>query len=344
MPRLSVVVPVYNVEKYLNQCIDSILEQSFSDFELILVDDGSTDRSGVICDQYAEVDARVTVIHTENRGSVSARRTGVNLAHGQYTSCVDSDDWLDPDYYLCAFDVLGGKNADVVIYQHVIRAAGCVRTTSFHSGYYEQKDLVSAVFPKMMYDMSTEQYHISPSLCMDKIFRTELLRKTYTGVDPRVTLGEDAVCTYPCIARANSVLIVDNAACYHYREGHVSMVNNCDIRLLQRVSALAVNMNQQFSELPDSFNIQVQNYITLVVLNAARQVLLCNRELRLAERIEKVKDFLRNTAITHAAQETLKHTCPFRMKLKLRLATKKQPLLLYMLLQANNIYQKIKYR
>lgn len=343
MPRLSVVVPVYNVEKYLNQCIDSILEQTFSDFELILVDDGSKDRSGMICDQYAEADARVIVIHTENRGVVTARKTGVNMAKGEYTVFVDSDDWLDQDFYRCMFDAAEGANPDILISGRLKRLAGCVKTTTFQPGYYGAAELQGTIFPCMMYDLSTEQYQISPSL-WDKLFRTELLKEVYTGVDPRVTLGEDAVCTYPCIARANSVLIVDNAACYHYREDHISMVNNCDIRLLQRVSALAVNMNQQFSELPDSFNIQVQNYITSVVLYAARQVLLCNSELRLAERIEKVKDFLRNTAITHAAQETLKHTCPFRIKLKLRLSTKKQPLLLYMLLQANNIYQKIKYR
>ena len=320
MPKLSVVVPVYNVEKYVNQCIDSILGQTFTDFELILVDDGSTDRSGSICDEYTKKDPRVTVIHTENRGSVSARRTGVNLAHGEYTSCVDSDDWLDTDFYRGVFDTIGNTNADILICRHANRAAGCVKTTCFDPGYYERQELEKTVFPQMMYDMGKEQYGISPSLCMDKLFRTELLREVYKRVDPRVTLGEDAVCTYPCIARANSILILDNSACYHYREDHVSMVNHCDIRLLQRVSVLASNMNQQFAELPETFNSQVQCFIAYNGLFAVRQVLLLNRELRLSKRIFAVKDFFRQPEMTNAIQETRKSPCSQRYKWKLFLA------------------------
>ena len=146
MPRLSVVVPVYNVEKYLNQCIDSILGQSFSDFELIIVNDGSTDDSGSICDQYAMADPRVRVIHTENRGVVTARRTGVNMARGEYTVFVDSDDWLDLDFYRCLIEGGEGMNADILISGNLKRAAGCVKTTVFPSGYYDKKTLENTIY------------------------------------------------------------------------------------------------------------------------------------------------------------------------------------------------------
>ena len=320
MPRISVVVPVYNVEKYLNQCIDSILGQSFSDFELIIVNDGSTDDSGSICDQYAMADPRVRVIHTENRGVVTARRTGVNMARGEYTVFVDSDDWLDLDFYRCLIEGGEGMNADILISGNLKRAAGCVKTTVFPSGYYDKKMLENTIFPKMMYDMRTEQYTLSPSL-WDKLFRTELLKEVYEGVDPRVTLGEDAVCTYPCIARANSVLILDNSACYHYREDHVSMVNQRDIRLLQRVSALAINMNQQFNALTEAFNIQAQCYVACVGMYAATQVLLYNRELWLAKRLSIVKDFFRQTEMANAIREARKFACTKRYKWKLFFAT-----------------------
>lgn len=97
--RLSVIVPVYNVEKYLRECIDSILTQDIDEMEVILVDDRSTDRSGGICDEYAEKDNRVTVIHKENGGCSAARNAGLDIAQGEYITFVDSDDYLLPDTY-----------------------------------------------------------------------------------------------------------------------------------------------------------------------------------------------------------------------------------------------------
>ena len=341
MPKLSVVVPVYNTGKYLNQCIDSILGQTFTDFELIIVDDGSTDQSGSICDQYAQSGPRVAVIHTENHGVVAARRTGVNRARGEYTAFVDSDDWLDPAFYRGIFENASNTDADVLICRRVIRAAGCVETTSLRSGYYNRKELESAVFPQMMYDMRAEQYHIAPSL-WDKLFRTELLKEVYRSVDPVVTLGEDAVCTYPCIVRANSVLVVENSACYHYREDHISMVNSCDIRLLQKVCAMAVNMNQQFSGEPEILGNQAQCFIAYNGLYAARQVLLLNRELPLRKRMQAVKDFFRHPVLAHAFQQAQKSACPVKLKWKLRFATKNQPHLLLLLLKCNSIIKSMK--
>ena len=98
MPSVSVIVPVYKVEDYLERCLDSILSQTFSDFELILVDDGSPDRCGIICDEYKEKDPRIKVIHKENGGLSDARNKGIDIAQGEYLSFVDSDDWIHPQY------------------------------------------------------------------------------------------------------------------------------------------------------------------------------------------------------------------------------------------------------
>ena len=98
-PLISVIVPVYNVEQYLRQCLDSILCQTYENLEILLVDDGSRDSGGQICDEYAQKDSRVTVIHKPNGGLSSARNAGIEASHGQYLAFVDSDDWIEPDTY-----------------------------------------------------------------------------------------------------------------------------------------------------------------------------------------------------------------------------------------------------
>lgn len=102
-PEISIIVPVYNVEKYLKRCIDSILNQSFENFELILVDDGSTDNSGKIVDEYEGIDKRIRVIHKQNGGQGSARNRGLDIAKGNYIGFVDSDDWIHRDMYKCMY-------------------------------------------------------------------------------------------------------------------------------------------------------------------------------------------------------------------------------------------------
>ena len=99
MIKISVIVPVYNIEPYIRECLDSIVNQTYSNLEIILVDDGSTDSSGLICDEYAQKNKRITVFHKPNGGLVSARKTGVLLATGEYVTYVDSDDWIETKAY-----------------------------------------------------------------------------------------------------------------------------------------------------------------------------------------------------------------------------------------------------
>lgn len=96
---LSVIVPVYNAEEYLRKCIDSILYQTYSDLELLLINDGSTDSSGAVCDEYARRDERVRVIHKENGGVSSTRNLGLDLAQGEWITFVDADDWIEHETY-----------------------------------------------------------------------------------------------------------------------------------------------------------------------------------------------------------------------------------------------------
>ena len=112
---ISVIVPVYNIEAYLRKCIDSILAQTYTNLEIILVDDGSTDNSGEICNEYAAKDARIRVIHKGNGGLSSARNTGIDIATGKYIGFVDSDDYLAPDMYEKLLGAIVNNHADISV-------------------------------------------------------------------------------------------------------------------------------------------------------------------------------------------------------------------------------------
>lgn len=110
---VSIIVPVYKVEQYLSRCVDSILQQSYSNLEIILVDDGSPDSCGMICDEYQKKDSRVQVIHKSNGGLSDARNYGIEAAQGKYLAFVDSDDWLDFDMIDILYRVLTSQDADI---------------------------------------------------------------------------------------------------------------------------------------------------------------------------------------------------------------------------------------
>ena len=138
MPKISIIVPVYNVEKYLEKCVRSILAQTFTDFELILVDDGSPDSSGAMCDQFAEQDQRVKVIHKENGGLSDARNAGIEIATGEYLGFVDSDDYIADDMYELLYTNIV-KDADLSIcgiYDVYEERANCKK---FNTGTFPEK-------------------------------------------------------------------------------------------------------------------------------------------------------------------------------------------------------------
>lgn len=134
-PLVSVIVPVYKAEKYLHRCVDSLLAQTFTDFEILLIDDGSPDRSGIICDEYAAKDSRIRVFHKENGGVSSARQCGIDNALGEYTIHADPDDWVEPEMLEVLYQKAKQEDADMVIcdyyFEGVQRKYMCQRPSGF---------------------------------------------------------------------------------------------------------------------------------------------------------------------------------------------------------------------
>lgn len=204
-PKISVIVPVYKAEKYLRKCVDSLLAQTFRDFELLLVDDGSPDGSGAICDEYARRDSRVRVFHKENGGVSSARQYGLDQARGEYILQIDSDDWSEPQMLEEMYNGVKDTDCDMLIM----------------SGYYLDKGSVSMKLREYYPMWSVEQ--ISAGLLRrelvvglwTKLIRTELFRNHNISFPVGVDFGEDAYVLCSLLLHAKKVIFIDKAY-YHY--------------------------------------------------------------------------------------------------------------------------------
>lgn len=212
--KISVIVPVYNVEDYLPRCVDSILTQTYQNLEIILVDDGATDGSGQICDEYAGKDPRIKVIHKENGGLSSARNAGIDAASGTYFAFVDSDDWIEPDAYEAMLTQM--KKHDVKLV--------CAGRFDINGSTGEKKP---GLCPKQTECISAEEMAgriflwdgCDSSVC-DKLFHKSLLE---TFRFPLGQISEDVPVTYKIVLKAERVVMLSKPVYnYFHRQGSIS--------------------------------------------------------------------------------------------------------------------------
>lgn len=224
MASISVVVPVCNIEAYIGECIESIIAQSYENLEIILVDDGSEDGSGKICDAYAKKDSRIRVIHKENGGLVSARKAGLGIAKGEYISCVDGDDWIDSQMYQKLMSM--NADADVIAFagieEYGAAGQGGIKRNTVEEGLYKEEGDRQRLYKCMMVNGNFYENGVLTYLWC-KLFRRGLLMQCQMEVPDRISYAEDAACVYPCLLRAGSIY-VSNEPLYHYRVRPGSMV------------------------------------------------------------------------------------------------------------------------
>ncbi len=255
----SVIVPVYKVEKYLTACVDSVLKQSFSDFELVLVDDGSPDNCPAICDSYKEKDSRVKVVHKCNGGLASARRAGIKEAVGEYVFNLDSDDLIENDTLECAYNKICETKCDIVSFSYRwVKGEKTVNVTNdgLEEGFYDEKGIQQYIFPRLLMDknMNHVSYYLS-----GKAVRRELLTPIQLSVSESISLGEDLCCVVPCYLAAKSVYISKKEAyLYTVREDSLSKeFNTKQIFLVENViNEIGKN---DFTVIPD-FEEQICRY------------------------------------------------------------------------------------
>lgn len=171
MRKISIIVPVYQAEKYISKCIESIVNQAYKNLEIILIDDGSTDSSGEICDRYGERDKRIVVVHTPNKGVSAARNCGLDIATGDYITFVDSDDFLDLQMYSEMIQVAEKYSCDVVMCDCIKEFKGKSEkyTHAIREGFYDKEQLKQEYYSQLLITPNIEYpATISNWLCLIK--------------------------------------------------------------------------------------------------------------------------------------------------------------------------------
>lgn len=220
-PKISVIVPVYKAEAYLHRCVDSILAQTFQDFEVLLIDDGSPDRSGEICDEYARKDKRVRVFHKANGGVSSARNVGLDHARGEWISFVDSDDWVEPDYVEIISQNM--SNTDIMFFAFKWHYEdGCIITMTYGDVYARGMVEVEKYISFLKKNCTELNFF---GYTWNKVFRSDIIKNVHIRFVEGLDVSEDEVFTLLFCLKANSIKVISDVL-YHYRWRYNGLTHN----------------------------------------------------------------------------------------------------------------------
>lgn len=235
--KISMIIPVYNAEQYLKKCVDSVRAQTYGNLEIMLVDDGSTDSSGELCDTYAEKDERIRVVHKENGGLVSAWKAGVKECSGEYVSFLDSDDWINPEMLSEMSAYLTGNDREMVISDYIIERDGGSQEYVWQKlapGEYGRKEIEEKIFPCLL---GQEERYITISRCM-KLISKRLISENGNYTDPAIIVGEDTTIMLPVLLDCQRIVAMDHKAYYHYLYVKESMVHKYNEKLTENIRKL----------------------------------------------------------------------------------------------------------
>ena len=285
--KVSVIVAAYNVAAYLEKCLNSILNQTYRNLEIIIVDDGSRDNTGKICDEFVEKDCRVRVIHKKNEGSVRARYDGLNAATGEYIYFVDGDDWLCLGVIDSLVSSLVDNTVDIVISNYAYYVEGRKREvlTNFLPGIYTGIRLENIKKCFISKDKAFE-FGINPSL-WNKLFKIEIVKKYYDLIPADIAFGDDFAIFVPCFLFCTKVVFIktDQVYCYQIRRG--SIINSYDDKMIEKIICL----KQYFDNSPwqKTIHLQMNKYWAMVTSKLIyNQMSLSNEKNEQLEALKKI--------------------------------------------------------
>lgn len=241
---ISVIIPIYNTEKYLKECIESVIDQTYRELEIILVDDGSTDESGSICDQYSQMDKRIKVIHQENSGLVVATNVGITCATGEYMAFVDSDDWIDRQMYELMIKSIGDCDilSSGMICEYYESSDSQIIITKIKEGKYASDQEMAYIWQNMIGHQTEDNLGVPCSRCVH-LFRSSIVKQIYLDRNPSIVYGEDRLFIFNYILKSNSIRIMHEAF-YHYRMRSGSCTHSIDKNFLANISSYYVTLER----------------------------------------------------------------------------------------------------
>lgn len=250
MATFSVIIPVYNIENYLSQCLDSVIAQTFNDLEIIVVDDGSTDSCPSICDRYAALDSRIQVIHKKNGGLVSARKAGARIATSDYIACVDGDDWIELDYFEKFASVVKEYSPDLICSGMNIQLKNGIcnqKKMKEEFGYYKKDDIAQKIYPHLI------------GFCgnvWSKVFKRSMYLEVQLSIDEKIKIAEDACVVIPCVYKAQNMYVLEDCL-YNYRYNPSSMTKKKTVFNLEEPKLIATHFEKHIDLKQDWFKQQI---------------------------------------------------------------------------------------
>lgn len=269
--KISIIVPVYNVDKYLERCIDSLLKQTYKNLEIILIDDGSEDSCPLICDQYKKKDRRIIVIHKKNGGAASARNMGLDMATGEYIGFVDSDDYVSEEYIQNLYQNLNRENADISV-------------CSFYNLYKDHMELVAnenmGIYDSREYlELFLKDWKCG--LIWNKLFKAMLFQKVRFSEGHVI---DDEFFTYKAVMQSNRI-VVGNEPLYYYRMRVSGVMNQGKVKkmLCDRIEYIQERFQLVTKRYPSLYKLYLENLADNLIRFRREAVLYSDLYLKIKE-------------------------------------------------------------
>ena len=260
-PVLTITMPVYNVEKYLKRGIESVLNQRYTNIELIIVDDGSTDDSGKICDYYAGVDNRIKVIHQKNQGLVTAREVALENASGDYIGFVDPDDWVEEDFFEKIIEEMERTESSIGVGGYVLE----YEDGNIQNRFKNKKNIMLSRDEglKKLFDFEIYQWEL-----WDKVYKKDIINNIF--VDRKITCGEDLLRVYPAFCRAKKICVIPLYG-YHYMQRKGSMTHckrTFNNTVFYAMSILDEMIKKESDPIKQSYQLRKNRFLIIDMFNA----------------------------------------------------------------------------
>lgn len=317
MPIVSVVVPVYKVERYLERCVQSIRNQSLSDIEIILVDDGSPDNCPELCDQYAALDSRIKVVHKENGGLSSARNVGIKVATGKYIGFVDSDDAIDESMYSRMYELITKYQVSFVMsdYTRVLtEGVQYLKSLEIPDGLYDRKRIEKEIFPRLIMG---ENIDYGPLLSVwHCLYDLSFLRKNHITFDEDVRWSEDNIFSSFVGYYASSFYYLKGEGLYYYYQNPGTITTSYREGAWQVYKTMNQHLKKFFS---DKYDVDFSNQLYLHLIYYACNCIGQAAQLPSKEKMEQIRHILNDCDLKEAFCKVKFGNVDIKLKIQLLL-------------------------